>query len=105
MESINKNNGINIKLDEDTAQGEYVNMAVVGHSTCEFIMDFIRVMPGVQNANVVKRLILTPEHAKRLLLTLQENIAGYENQFGEINLNNQPINNIPMGFGSNDAKA
>lgn len=105
MDSINKNNGINIKLDEDIAQGEYVNMAVIGHSSCEFIMDFIRLMPGTQNAKVAKRLILTPEHAKRLLLTLKENIEGFENQFGEINLNNQPINNIPMGFGSNDAKA
>lgn len=106
MEDMNDpNNGINIELNGETGQGSYVNMAVIGHSGCEFVLDFIRIMPGLPKAPVVSRLIMTPEHAKRLLMTLHDNISNYENKFGEIKLHNEPINNIPMVFGSPDAKA
>ncbi len=98
-------NGINIELSEEIAQGSYVNLAIIGHSNSEFILDFIRVMPGTPKAKVTNRLVMTPEHAKRLLTTLEENIDKYEAQFGEIRINTQPTNNIPMGFGPNGAKA
>ena len=98
-------NVINIDLPEDIAQGSYVNLAIVGHSNSEFILDFIRVMPGTSKSKVTNRLVMTPEHAKRLLSTLEDNIDKYEAQFGEIRINNQPTNNIPMGFGPNGAKA
>ena len=70
---------LNIELSAEVAEGTYSNLAVISHSTSEFVVDFIRIMPGTPKANVKSRIILTPEHAKRLLFALQENIAKYEN--------------------------
>jgi len=84
MENPNEPNQLNIELSEDIAQGIYSNLAVISHSSSEFIVDFIRLMPGVPKAKVQSRIILTPEHAKRLLSALQDNIAKYESQFGQI---------------------
>jgi hypothetical protein len=84
MDNSNDNNQLNIELTEDVAQGIYSNLAVISHSSSEFILDFIRLMPGVPKAKVQSRIILTPEHAKRLLSALQENVAKYEKQFGNI---------------------
>ena len=75
---------INIELKEDIAQGVYSNLAVITHSSSEFVLDFIRVMPGVPKAEVKSRVILTPEHAKRLLLALQDNIKKFESINGVI---------------------
>ena len=77
-------NGINIQLNEMVATGVYTNLALVNHSPSEFVFDFIQLMPGVQQAQVRSRVILAPLHAKRLLNALQQNIASYEQQFGEI---------------------
>ena len=77
-------NGINIQLNEMVAPGVYTNLALVNHSPSEFVLDFIQLMPGVQQAQVRSRVILAPLHAKRLLNALQQNIASYEQQFGEI---------------------
>lgn len=77
-------NGINIQLNEMVATGVYTNLALVNHSPSEFVLDFIQLMPGVQQAQVRSRVILAPLHAKRLLNALQQNIASYEQQFGEI---------------------
>lgn len=77
-------NGINIQLNEMVAIGVYTNLALVNHSPSEFVLDFIQLMPGVQQAQVRSRVILAPLHAKRLLNALQQNIASYEQQFGEI---------------------
>ena len=85
MEKTNDPNQLNIELSEEVAQGIYSNLAVISHSSSEFIVDFIRLMPGVPKAKVQSRIILTPEHAKRLLSALQENIAKYEKLFGLIN--------------------
>ena len=90
----NRQNSINIDLPADIAQGSYVNLSIVGHSSNEFIMDFVRLMPGMPKASVTNRLIMTPENAK-----------GYEDKFGEIKLNNDNNNNVPMGFGSPNAQA
>ena len=98
----NNNNQLNIELDEEVAQGIYANLAVISHSSSEFILDFIRVMPGIPKSKVKSRIILTPEHAKRLLRALQDNIQKYEENFGSISMQ---TSKLPMNFGGNTAKA
>ena len=78
--------GIDLELDDAVAQGHYSNLAIKSHSTSEFIIDFATVLPGVQKARVKSRIILTPEHAKRLLRSLQENIVRYESNVGKIEI-------------------
>jgi len=96
-------NQIDIQLKEDVAQGVYSNLAVITHSSSEFVVDFVRIMPGVPKADVKSRIILTPEHAKRLMLALKDNIRKFESLNGPIkNVDenqgqNGPI--IPMSFG------
>ena len=80
----NDPNNININLNEMIAAGVYCNLALVNHSPSEFVVDFIQLMPGVQQANVRSRVILAPLHAKRVLNALQQNVANYEQQFCEI---------------------
>jgi hypothetical protein len=75
---------INIELTEDVAEGVYANLVMIAHSAEEFILDFIRVMPGVPKARVKSRIIITPQHARRLLQALAENISRYEKTHGEI---------------------
>lgn len=82
----NKKQGIEIQLDEQIAQGNYCNLAIIAHSTSEFILDFATMLPGLPKARVKSRVVLTPEHAKRLLLSLQENITRFESNFGKINI-------------------
>ena len=74
MENREMNNQLQIELKEDVAQGTYANLAVITHSSSEFIVDFVRVMPGMPKASVKSRIVLAPEHAKRLLRALEENI-------------------------------
>ena len=81
-----KPNGLQIELPADVAQGEYVNFAVITHSSSDFIVDFARVLPGLPKASVKSRVIIAPEHAKRLLMALQENVMRYEREFGQIKL-------------------
>ena len=86
------NNQLQIELKEDIAQGIYANLAVITHSSSEFIVDFVRVMPGMPKAGVKSRIVLAPEHAKRLLRALEENIGKYERTFGTTRLlHEQPI--------------
>lgn len=89
---------LNIELSEEMAEGVYSNLAMIAHSNSEFVVDFIRIMPGVAKAKVKARVILTPEHAKRLLHALEDNIAKYEDNFGDIKLNQEQIP-FPMNFG------
>ncbi len=99
-------NQINIHLSEEVAQGIYSNLAVINHSSSEFILDFIRVMPGVHKADVKSRVILTPEHAKRFLNALQDNIQKYEEMYGEIQVDKKGKGpDIPMNFGGPTAQA
>ena len=87
MENQEKNNGqLQIELTPEVAEGIYTNLAIITHSSAEVVMDFIRVLPGVPKANVKSRIVLAPEHAKRLLFALQDNIVKYEQAFGPINL-------------------
>ena len=78
--------GIDIDLREDIAQGHYSNLAIISHSTSEFILDFATILPGLNKAKVKSRIILTPEHAKRLLYSLQENITRYESDIAQIEI-------------------
>ena len=81
MENNKQSNEIQIELTEEQAQGTYANLAIISHSTSEFILDFIRVVPGAPKAKVQSRIILTPDNAKRLLFALQDNVEKFENQF------------------------
>jgi hypothetical protein len=102
MEEQNKQ--LNIELSAEVAEGIYSNLAIISHSSSEFVLDFIRIMPGTPKANVKSRIILTPEHAKRLFLALQENIAKYEVQNGQIKTpDNHGMPPIPMSFGGGEA--
>lgn len=99
-------NQISIELKEDIAQGIYSNLAVITHSSSEFVIDFIRVMPGIPKADVKSRIVLTPEHAKRLMMALTDNIAKFEKAHGEIKKvegSGTPL--VPMNFGGPTAQA
>jgi hypothetical protein len=93
----NKEGQINIELDDKTAEGTYANLAIINHSVSEFIVDFVSVMPGQPKAKVKSRIILTPQHAKRLVKALAENVKRFEDNHGEIKDYEQPP--IPMNFG------
>ena len=93
----NKEQQINIELSDEMAEGVYANLAMIAHSNSEFVIDFIRLMPGVPKAKVKSRIILTPQHAKRLTKALADNILKFEKAHGEIKDYEQPP--IPMNFG------
>ncbi len=90
-------NQLNIELDEKTAEGVYANLVMISHSPEEFILDFIRVMPGVPTARVKNRVIVTPHHARRFLRALHDNIEKYEAIHGEIEEREQPGQAIRFG--------
>ena len=90
-----QNNRLEIELDAEIAQGNYSNLAVITHSTSEFIVDFAEMLPGMPKAKVKSRIILTPEHAKRLLMSLQDNVARYETNVGRIEI---PQQQMAVGF-------
>jgi hypothetical protein len=91
-------NQINIELSEEIAEGIYSNLAMIAHSNSEFVIDFIRLMPGVPKAKVKSRIVITPEHAKRLLQALKDNIEKYEATFGPIKRTDEGPR-FPMNFG------
>jgi hypothetical protein len=104
--SDQKNQGqISIELNEEVAQGTYSNLAVITHSASEFVIDFVRIMPGIPKAQVKSRIILTPEHAKRLVAALQDNISKYEGVHGPIREGNEPPPMLPLNFGGPTAQA
>jgi len=92
-----KKGQINIELDENIAQGIYSNLAIINHSQSEFVVDFVSIMPGAPKSKVKSRIILTPQHAKRLLKALNDNIKRFESAHGKIKETEQP--SIPMNFG------
>ncbi|MBU0764049.1 MAG: DUF3467 domain-containing protein [Bacteroidetes bacterium] len=105
MEEKQKNQ-INIELNEEVAQGTYSNFAVITHSGSEFVIDFVRIMPGIPKASVKSRIILTPEHAKRLLMALKDNIGKFESMHGPIkHIEGAGNPMMPMGFGGPAAEA
>ncbi len=103
MDENQNQNQLNIELTEEIADGIYSNLAIITHSTSEFVIDFVKVMPGVPKAKVKSRILLTPQHAKRLMSALQENILKYEAIHGTIK-QTESIG-MPMNFGGPTAQA
>lgn len=97
-------NQINIELSEEIAEGVYTNLAMIAHSNSEFVIDFIRLMPGVPKAKVKSRVVITPEHAKRLLNALKDNIEKYEETFGPIKKTDEAPR-FPINFGGTVGEA
>ncbi|MGC6284019.1 MAG: DUF3467 domain-containing protein [Polaribacter sp.] len=96
-ENQNQEGQLNIELDQEVAEGTYSNLAIINHSMSEFIVDFINIMPGVPKAKVKSRIILTPQHAKRLVKALSDNVRKFEQAHGEIKDYEQTP--IPLNFG------
>jgi hypothetical protein len=88
---------LDIELTEEIAEGVYSNLAIITHSNAEFIIDFVRVMPGIPKAKVKSRVLLTPFHAKRLLMALTDNFQKFEDQFGVVE-GGDGLDGLPMGF-------
>tara|TARA_B100001113_G_scaffold345936_1_gene336169 strand:+ start:403 stop:717 length:315 start_codon:yes stop_codon:yes gene_type:complete len=98
MSEDKRKEGLNIELTEEVAEGSYSNLAIINHSPSEFVVDFIQMMPGIKKAKVKSRVILTPQHAKRLMKALVDNLTKYENQHGEIK-DVDPSAGVPINFG------
>lgn len=94
-----------IELKPEVAKGSYSNFALITHSHSEFVIDFATMLPGLPKPEVSNRIIMTPEHAKRLLLALQDNIAKYEKQHGQISLGGEQKPTFPMGGFGGGAKS
>lgn len=101
---MTENNELNIELNSQTAKGEYSNMSIITHSSNEFVVDFLELLPGLPKAQVVSRIIITPENVKRLNNALKENIKKFEEKFGEIILHEpENISQIPIGINHNSS--
>jgi hypothetical protein len=98
-----KDGQINVELSEEIAEGIYSNLAIINHSSSEFVLDFIKIMPGVPKAKVKSRIVLTPQHAKRLLQALNDNVSRFEAQHGTIKDTEQP--QVPLNFGGPQGQA
>ncbi|RZL18861.1 MAG: DUF3467 domain-containing protein [Pedobacter sp.] len=105
QEDENQNsNQLNIELPESVAEGTYSNLAIITHSNTEFVIDFIRIMPGMPQARVKSRILLTPQHAKRLLKALTDNVSKFEASHGKIDEGNS-MEGFPIHFGGPTAEA
>ena len=96
-------NQINIEISEEVAEGSYANLAIITHSHAEFVIDFVNVMPGTPKSRVKSRIILTPQHAKRFMRAITENIQKYESVNGSIK-DLEEIQ-LPLNFGGPTAQA
>jgi hypothetical protein len=104
MEHLDQENkGLNIEITEEIAEGTYANLAIITHSHAEFVIDFVNVMPGTPKSKVKSRLIMTPQHAKRFMKALQDNVRNFEANNGTIK--DLEELNIPMNFGGPTAQA
>jgi hypothetical protein len=103
MAEAQPNSQLNIEISEETAEGEYANLAIITHSHAEFVIDFVNVMPGTPKSRVKSRIILTPQHAKRFMKALTENLGRFEVANGKI----QDLEEVqlPMNFGGPTAQA
>ena len=89
--------GLQLELSPEVAQGQYANFAMINHSSSDFIIDFAALLPGLPKAKIGSRIILAPEHAKRLLMALQENISKYESLYGPIHIQSgDPVMPVPF---------
>lgn len=95
---------LKINITPEKAQGVFANLALISHTPTEFVLDFAQIMPGIQQANVVSRVIVTPDQAKKLLAALQNNIAQYEKKFGPIQpIGPVPGSTLPLSFSGGEA--
>jgi Protein of unknown function (DUF3467) len=99
----NPSNQLNIELNDEVAEGIYSNLALITHSPTEFVIDYIQVMPGMPKARVKSRIVLTPQHAKRLMRALTDNIGKYEQVHGKIK--DTEMSALPLTFGGPTAQA
>lgn len=104
MDELQNETQLNIELSEEIAEGIYSNLAIITHSNTEFVLDFIRVMPGIPKAKVKSRIILTPEHSRRLLEALKDNIEKFEDQHGSISASSNSAG-LPINFGGTMGQA
>jgi ribonuclease BN (tRNA processing enzyme) len=103
QEQQEQNNQLNIEISEEIAEGQYANLVIITHSHAEFVVDFVNVMPGTPKSKVKSRVILTPQHAKRFMKALTENINRFESINGKIQ--DLEETQIPMNFGGPSAQA
>jgi hypothetical protein len=103
MDETKKPQKLNIEIGDDVVDGTYSNLAAITHSNAEFIIDFINMMPGAKKARVKSRIIMTPQHAKRLLNAIADNIQKYESVHGPIK--EQPPGQIPFNMGTPKGEA
>ncbi|MBP7555448.1 MAG: DUF3467 domain-containing protein [Chitinophagaceae bacterium] len=96
-------NQLNIEISEEVAEGVYANLAIITHSHAEFVVDFVNVMPGTPKSKVKSRIILTPQHAKRFMKAMQDNIAKFESVNGPIKDLDEM--QLPVNFGGPSAQA
>ncbi|MBC7425307.1 MAG: DUF3467 domain-containing protein [Bacteroidia bacterium] len=101
----NNQQQLDIELSEEMAEGVYSNLAIITHSNAEFVIDFVRLMPGVPKAKVKSRIVMTPHHAKRLLIALQENLTKFEENFGDIDPGDGGQGGFPLNFGGMTGQA
>ena len=96
---------LNINITPDKAQGVFANLALIAHTPTEFVLDFAQIMPGIQQANVVARVVVTPDQAKKILGARQNNLAQYEKKFGEITPigGSMPSGTLPLTFTGGEA--
>ncbi len=94
---------LNIELTEEMADGTYANLAIITHSFAEFVIDFVNVMPNVPKAKVKSRIVMTPQHSKRLMKALIDNVKRFEAQYG--NIKDQETQTMPFNFGTPTAQA
>ena len=97
MEETPQDGKLNIELSEEVADGEYSNLVIISHSNSEFVLDFVKVMPGMPKAKVKSRVLMTPQHAKRLHRALEDNILKFESQHGTIKEIDSA--SFPLNFG------
>jgi Protein of unknown function (DUF3467) len=98
-EKLNAPQQLNIEVPDDIAGGIYSNFVIVGHSGAEFVLDFVQVLPGLPKAIVRSRIIMSPQHAKRLMGAMEENLHRYETSFGPIELHDTNPSSFPPPFG------
>ena len=103
MENTNQPNQLNIEIAEEMAEGQYANLAIITHPHAEFVIDFVNVMPGTPKSKVKSRIILTPQHAKRFMKALIENVGRFEALNGEIR--DLEAVELPLNFGGPTAQA
>ena len=99
----NKQGQLQIDLSQEVSKGIYSNFAIISRSSSEFVVDFAALLPGLPKAQVRSRILLAPEHAKRLLAALQENVVKYESEFGKIEMHNQKPRTINPFINKGDA--